>query len=216
MVDVANAFGRGTHAGSLLYTLYHKPTKASTFDAELAQKLAAMRELRDRQENPKPKVVPKSKTKVKVPRMTGRVGTVYNDHDDVRMYRFRPNRKPEAKIKAECASEIRLPPIDKKFIAPGEKDRLAKLMEYDGEMPEELQEPAAKRAPRPCPPPPQPAELGVQELFDSVLEEIQERKEFLAEMKALGQHKDIEAKVKQEIAQRVVELKKLDKLLKGE
>eukprot|EP00667_Euglena_gracilis_P017206 EG_transcript_18099 len=209
MVEAAHHFGRGSAAGSLIYNLYHKPTKESTFDEELACRLAKMREERELLEHPKEKPIPKSRAKVRVPRMTGRRPV---DPDSVPSFRYyRPIRRSEAAIKAEMQAQagLKLPPIDKKYIPPEEKDRLARYMEYDGDVPVVVAPP-----PRPAPPPPRKP-LDVQELFDEVVEEIREREEFLAEMRALGRAADVEVKVKQEISQRVAELKRLDRFLKA-
>lgn len=212
MVDTATAFGRGTAAGNLLHKLYHKPSKPSTFDAELAARLAHMRELREAEENPKPKVIPKSRAKVKVPRMTGRRPRVNADEIPTCSAYYRPNRKPEYVIKAEMEAEptFRLPPINQKHIGPKEKERFAQWMEFDGDIP---QVPPPRQ--RPPTPPPQP-DLDVKELFDAIVDEIQERKDFLEEMRSLGRGLEVEAKIKQEISQRVVELKKLDRIIKAE
>ena len=213
MVDTVSAFGRGSAVGKLLHTLYHKPTKPSTFDADLAAKLKVMRELRELEAAPKPKVVPKSRAKVKVPRLTGRRSQINADGSEIpRMPAYyRPNRRPENIIKAEMQADpiCRLPPIHKKFISPEDKQRFQTQMEFNGEIPE-------PKPPRPPPAPVLQADLSVHELFDEILEEIEERKLFLEEMKSMGRLAEVEAKIKQEISQRVQELKKLDRIIKAE
>ena len=49
----------------------------------------------------------------------------------------------------------------------------------------------------------------LEDLFDSVVEEIEERQQYLDEVIAIGGRKDIEQRVKNEIVERIAELQKI-------
>eukprot|EP01012_Entosiphon_sulcatum_P040366 TRINITY_DN5400_c0_g1_i1.p1 TRINITY_DN5400_c0_g1~~TRINITY_DN5400_c0_g1_i1.p1 ORF type:complete len:221 (-),score=40.51 TRINITY_DN5400_c0_g1_i1:145-807(-) len=212
MSDAYKSFGRGTPAGDAIFKLYHKPTAPSTFDAELAKRLEEARIKREAEANPKPKVVPKSRAHVNVPKPTGRPSHVDVDVRVRPMY-HRPGRKPLSKIEEEVRALTTqplpaLPP--KKHISAEDKLRLQRVMEFNGDVPEVPEPPKPK--PKPVPTAPQ---LSPRALFDAIVEEIDERKAFLLEMRA-GGNRDHEARIKLEISQRVAELKRLDKIIRDD
>lgn len=212
--DAVKAFGRGTPAGNALYKLYYKPTAVSTLDPELAKRLAEMRRQREAEAKPKPKVVPKSKARVSVPKLRGRPSAVDEGNRAPRLStRIFVGKKPQAAIAEEMAAQgpTSPPPDTKMKISPEDKQRLQLLMEYNGEIPEKLPTP-----PKPKPPPSPPPELTTKALYVKIVAEIDERKEFLEEMRSLGKAKDYEVRIRQEISQRLAELKKLDRIIAEE
>lgn len=52
----------------------------------------------------------------------------------------------------------------------------------------------------------------LEELFDSIVDEIEERQEYLEHIMAAGGKKDIEARTKNEIVERIGELQKIREL----
>ena len=56
----------------------------------------------------------------------------------------------------------------------------------------------------------------LQELFDDIVAEIEERQAFLEEMSKHGQNKEVEARMKKEIADRVGELQRIKELQQKE
>eukprot|EP00297_Palpitomonas_bilix_P025911 CAMPEP_0113879828 /NCGR_PEP_ID=MMETSP0780_2-20120614/7448_1 /TAXON_ID=652834 /ORGANISM="Palpitomonas bilix" /LENGTH=202 /DNA_ID=CAMNT_0000866439 /DNA_START=195 /DNA_END=803 /DNA_ORIENTATION=- /assembly_acc=CAM_ASM_000599 len=84
-----------------------------------------------------------------------------------------------------------------------EKDRLAKLNEFNGKLPK-----IAAVAPPSPPPAPLSKEEQRQQLMSAIVEEIQEREEFLDAMR--GKKNEYEGAVKAEIAERLRELQKLE------
>lgn len=61
------SFDRSTRAGRLLHNLYTAPTKDSTLDKDLLKRLEQLRKDREAAEQPKSKVVPKSRAYVEIP-----------------------------------------------------------------------------------------------------------------------------------------------------
>ncbi|KAL5473859.1 hypothetical protein EMCRGX_G028422 [Ephydatia muelleri] len=92
-------------------------------------------------------------------------------------------------------------PAPSRFDSTKEKKRLQNIMAYGRELGELV--------------PARPAHLDQEESevdrFHEVLQEIEERKTFLAEMEALGKDKEYRAKIMTEISQRVRELEVIDK-----
>eukprot|EP01006_Ploeotia_vitrea_P027734 TRINITY_DN60507_c0_g1_i1.p1 TRINITY_DN60507_c0_g1~~TRINITY_DN60507_c0_g1_i1.p1 ORF type:complete len:255 (-),score=32.50 TRINITY_DN60507_c0_g1_i1:413-1132(-) len=205
MGDSYMAFGRGTPAGDAIFKLYYKPQKPSTYDPEIAKLLAEQRKKRELMSAPPPKVIPKSRAHVNVPKP----GRRRYSAGDFRALPSRFNRKQQATIEAEQREAGPLPPLpEKKHISEADKQRLQLLMQHNGKIPE-------APPPKPKPKPKELPKYSTKEMFDMVLAEINEREEFLREMRELGRT-DHDAKLKREIAQRVAELRRLDKLLREE
>ncbi|XP_029446000.1 UPF0193 protein EVG1 isoform X2 [Rhinatrema bivittatum] len=85
-----------------------------------------------------------------------------------------------------------------------EKRRLQNILATGKDIPE------PKRGPPPLPAPIQ-EEVPVIDRFDELVNEIQERKEFLADMEALGQGKKYRTIIQTEISQKLREMKVIDK-----
>eukprot|EP00760_Papus_ankaliazontas_P031789 PhM_4_TR5465/c0_g1_i1/m.73357 len=205
--ETVNTFGRGTAAGRLLHNLYTKPSKESTLDRELLEKFRALRQRKDDLLAAQPKPVPKSKVHIDVPRPVPR------RHSSAVMRPMpRPGRRTEDAIRHDPKVQQRpeVPVPKGPLITEVDKNKLQRFMEYNGEPPQ-LPDPRAVRV---APPPRRPRTMRDElvEMFDSVAREIQERKAFLAEVPE--SKKDTYAHVTLEIADRVKELRRIDKLIK--
>jgi len=87
--------------------------------------------------------------------------------------------------------------------------RLQKKIEF-GDRPEPVKKPMVRL------PVKRDGRSEAQRLFDDTQAEIDERHSFLAEMREIGKGKEYEAIITGEIAERVRDLKKLDKLMSNE
>lgn len=93
-----------------------------------------------------------------------------------------------------------------------EKQRLAEWMRYKGKPPEHKTVQAPLRKPRPG------SKADLQNLFDQIVVEINERQQYLQDIAAYTSTKDHQAvsnQIKREIQDRVQEMKRLDELLKA-
>ena len=93
-----------------------------------------------------------------------------------------------------------------------EKQRLAEWMRYRGKPPELKALQAACRKPKPG------SKADLQNLFDQIVVEVNERQQYLQDMAAYTSTKDHQAvsnQIKHEIQDRVQEMKRLDELLKA-
>ncbi len=147
---------------------------------------------------------------------------------------FRPSIKTQQQIMAENPYEpeqyrpTALPRQDKngKLVVRGgeaEKARLARQLAKGGgdgpgddadDGPSVAAGPGRGRARRPFRAEREPEKVTLDpatELTKQLLAEIREREEFLAEMKALGQEKEIELPIKAEIAERIRRLREIEK-----
>ena len=107
-----------------------------------------------------------------------------------------------------------LPPID----PPGKKKRkwntgivakaLQHFQEKYGKAPLDLlqQRPKTKEEIR------SEQDQELEDLFDSVVEEIEERQDYLEQVMAMGGKKDVEKRLKNEIVERIAELQKIREL----
>eukprot|EP00998_Keelungia_sp_KM082_P007411 NODE_3607_length_872_cov_21.914094_g3585_i0.p1 GENE.NODE_3607_length_872_cov_21.914094_g3585_i0~~NODE_3607_length_872_cov_21.914094_g3585_i0.p1 ORF type:complete len:282 (+),score=57.56 NODE_3607_length_872_cov_21.914094_g3585_i0:128-847(+) len=209
--DTIKNFGRGSEVGAMLQRLYGgKPNQYSTYDPELASLLAQQRAHRIATTAPKMRPVPKSQARVRVPRMTGRGPSCSDQYEGRRYYAF-GGKKLLPTIEAESAAMPRpdVPAPARNLIGAAEKERLQLHMQFDGDVPE-------PQAPAPPPRPPTPPKQDNKALFSTILGEIEERKQFLDEMRKVGQAQRYENKIKGEIASRVADLRTLDKAIKAE
>lgn len=155
------------------------------------------------------KLAEKPKPKVNVPQVgTGRRVRTQEEEDQWTSYRFQ-GKKSEADIKAEMAADPEwarpIPAPKGPLLDDKEKERFARLREFNGKLPE-----TKPRAPLP-PPPKELTELEVlEEMFARVSAEIEEREGFLADMREAGRAKAYEGQMKSEISVRVKQLKLLD------
>lgn len=93
-----------------------------------------------------------------------------------------------------------------------EKQRLAEWMRYKGKPPELKASQAPPRQPKPG------SKADLQNLFDQVVVEVNERQQYLQDIAAYTSTKDhqaVSSQIKREIQDRVQEMKRLDELLKG-
>lgn len=159
------------------------------------------------------KLAEKPKPKVNVPHVgTGRRVRTNEEEDQWSAYRF-TGRKLEAEIKAEMDADPEwarpIPAPKGPLLDDKEKERFARLREFNGKLPEDK-----PRAPPP-PPPRERTELEVlEDMFARVTSEIQEREGFLADMRDAGRAKAYEGQMKSEISVRVKQLKLLDTRIK--
>ena len=125
-----------------------------------------------------------------------------------------PARKPLEQIRLEMETDAELnrtagPPLPSgPLLDEREKQRCASLMEFRGRLP------APPRAPAGAPRQPRTEVEVLEEMFDRVVAEIDERKRFLEEMSGRGRDKEFRAMMQGEIADRVRELDRLDRLIK--
>ena len=128
------------------------------------------------------------------------------------MYHTAGRKKPGDVIREEMRVEeesFELPPSKVKELGDKEKHKLAAYMEWNGKPPEFVLTgvPRAKRA---APVVAKTEKEELEERFDSISHEIEERRSFLEDMMAIGKGKGYEHQIKGEISTRVKELKELD------
>jgi hypothetical protein len=210
MADSAiKAFERGTPAGNALHKLYGgKKSMDSTLDPVLLKQIQKMRAAKEAQEQPKVPVVPKSRAHVNVPRLRGKAtNDVLDEFRRMPWYAF--SRKPEHVIKKELRDVTPGPaPMPKgPLITDKDKLKLEQIMEFGEVLPEG---PVVRRQPQKA-----TERDRCLKLFNDIVKEIEERKEFMAEMEAQGRHKEFALKINGEISERIDELRKLDKILRS-
>eukprot|EP01065_Artemidia_motanka_P016014 TRINITY_DN19735_c0_g2_i1.p1 TRINITY_DN19735_c0_g2~~TRINITY_DN19735_c0_g2_i1.p1 ORF type:complete len:243 (+),score=82.26 TRINITY_DN19735_c0_g2_i1:44-730(+) len=216
--DAHLVFERGTPAGDALYRLYGgKKAMPSTVNPAMLRRAQQNRLQREREAAvPKPKQQPRSRAHIPVPRQVGRPSGASDAQPAG--YSFLPPRPGRRAVTSEhklaLEAEIAAQPAPtRRFISDADKDRLVEHMQYNGEKP-----PSPPALPA-LPPPPSPPKSDLQslkELFDEVQREIEDRKEFLSEMRSLGKAKPHEAQIKSEMAERVRQLRRIDALIKDE
>lgn len=153
MEDTVNVFGRGTPAGEAIYRCYVAPTKYSTLDPQLAALLARRRQEREAAEaaQVQPKAIPKSKAPVSRPRVGLGKRPTEEDYARWRLQQI-PHRRTKSAIEAEEESHrgVHHAPVIERFARPpiteAEKDRLADVMAYGGELPKPKELTGAQRA----------------------------------------------------------------------
>ncbi|ORC92483.1 uncharacterized protein TM35_000032360 [Trypanosoma theileri] len=135
---VVRAFGRGTAAGAALHKCYVRPSKPSTLDPELQQRLRAMAEARAASERAQfhPKPVPKSQAMIPRPR----VGLPQRPSpEDIARYRLDalPHKKKESVIRKEtrARSPLKPPQFKRPVMTTEEKERLGQIFQF-GEVPQ--------------------------------------------------------------------------------
>ncbi|KAL6763453.1 hypothetical protein V8C86DRAFT_2495332 [Haematococcus lacustris] len=138
-----------------------------------------------------------------------------------------PRRKPAEQILREMDQERdqlrsaqHRPPGP--LLDAAEKERCALLMQHRGKLPAAAvagtsgARSQSAGAPQPRRPAPKSEAEELQSLFSQVLQEIEERKAFLADLESYGALKrDVQQQVRVEIKQRVEELQKLDAMIKS-
>lgn len=159
-------------------------------------------------EPPKPKF---ERPQVEVPKFPKRI-----DYDTARVH-YIPRRRPLEVIRAEIDAEYERmrcapqPPPSRPLLDEREKSRLAELMRFRGKMPEvtpEQQAAAAKHVPK------KSQKQQLEEIFAAIVQEIDERRQFLRDLESAGRLKlETVHTVRAEIQQRVTELQRVDQLL---
>lgn len=134
---MADIFGRGTAAGDAIYKCYVKPTKESTLDPELLERLQKWRLKKEAAEAAlqRPRPLPKSKAMINCPRV-GLGKRMTDEERAARRLIALPHKKPASVIQQEArAFRPSLPPLGKRpLITMEEKERLALIFQL-GELP---------------------------------------------------------------------------------
>ncbi|KXZ47974.1 hypothetical protein GPECTOR_31g336 [Gonium pectorale] len=208
-------FGRDNPAGKALYKLYNKDATKQLGNAYHNKnkvvhdkKLATGWTPPPVAEPPRPKP---QRPQVEVPKFPRRI-----EYETARVD-FIPRRRPLEVIQREIDAEYdRMrsapqPPPNRPLLDEKEKSRLAELMRYRGKLPaitpEQLAE-QRKHAPR------KTERQQLEEMFEQIVGEINERREFLRDLEAAGRLRlETVHTVRAEIQQRVTELQRVDELL---
>lgn len=203
--NVYKVFGRDTAAGRALFKIYNKgKTDYNPIGVRLSVKPSNPQDehLRKKKEEAAAKVGPK----YKAPRLK----KVQSEEVAPRPYIPYGGKKSEDVIKQEMKENpIVYRPVNIGMIESRE-EKVRKLQNKFSGAPAEKPAPLPGRMPKTIERPIMPERDPNEELYDSILSEIEERQNFLDEMYALGQGEKYEATIKAEISQRLRDLKKLD------
>eukprot|EP00756_Hemistasia_phaeocysticola_P003692 Hpha_TRINITY_DN12390_c0_g2::TRINITY_DN12390_c0_g2_i1::g.155830::m.155830 len=218
VTDAYQTFERGTPAGDVLFRLYGgKKAMPSMVDPVLLRRARANKERRELAEANKPVPIPKSRAHISVPRNMGKPSVADDSAPRRHVYLpMRPGRKPQAASKdivigIERDREAQPAPV-MRHITDADKDKLVEFMQYNGEKP-----PTPPPAPKPRTPPRPKTELeNLRELFAEISQEVDERKEFMDQMRELGKSKQYEKQIKLEVGERVQQLRRLDAMIREE
>ena len=221
--DVHKLFDRATPAGAALYALYNAEenesrTVGNAFSRRNAAMIAKQRVRRAGQPpepEPEKEVLPGSleSRQVRVPKVGRRRATRGVYHGPAR-----PSKKPADQIIGELvagresiisanqleAQRVAVKTVDRDV----EKRRLAKVNEMHGtdvkQMEQQIRVDARKAKAK-------SAADVIEDEFNQVMAEIEERHDFLAQMKALGKAENYDKQIKQEISERVAKMKVIDR-----
>ncbi|PNW84337.1 hypothetical protein CHLRE_04g230242v5 [Chlamydomonas reinhardtii] len=208
-------FGRDNPAGKALFKLYNKDAAKQIGNAYNSKnkavhekKLATGWSPLPVAEPPKPKL---EKPVVAVPRFPKRM-----DYESSRA-QYIPRRRHVDVIRAEIDAEYERmrtapqPPPSRAVLDDKEKTRLADLMRFRGKVPAVTPEQVAAQA-RAAPKKSEQQQL--EEMFEQIVGEIEERRAFLRDLEAAGRLKlETVHMVRSEIQQRVADLQRVDALL---
>ena len=223
-----DALGRGTAAGRALFNLYNGDTTGKRY-GNLSNNYNVNRM---KHGDPSAKRLPpqleeslkkdaeihanKVKSRVSVPVPTGRRHLTEHEETELSFMRAKYAtrcRKGESEIKAEMDADPEwarpAPQPSRPLMGDAEKLRLQRLREFNGKLPEEHQAPMTKKKHQETPQYDNDYAI-LEDMFGKVTQEIEEREEFLAEMRAAGRGEKHETAIKSEIAVRVAQLRKLD------
>mmetsp|Transcript_12955 Transcript_12955/g.23045 ORF Transcript_12955/g.23045 Transcript_12955/m.23045 type:complete len:250 (-) Transcript_12955:156-905(-) len=231
--------GRGSPAGKALYNLYNKGegtragNKYNDRNAVMHQNKLSTGWVPTKPEKKLPVV---SKPKVAVPTFT-----LHPPPSEERMAEYRvasiPHRRPIEVIRRQIEEEYErmrnspMPPCTRTVLDEAEKDRLANFMRYRGKLPATINSgdasAAALRGPTSRKISTRTAGAGgegergrqkeLESLFEAVVKEMDERREFLRDLERNGAlKKEILNSVSKEIRDRVKELEKIDSLIRDE
>lgn len=216
-MEAANQFGRGTPAGNAIFRLYNKKSMDSTLDPDLLARLQKMRKEREALEaaETKTKTVPKSQTRVTVPKFGRRGPPMTEEQIAIAKLNAMGHRKRENEIKAAVSSEALPPPPvpSKPPITTAEKDKLAQIFEHGAVLPPVKQYTGANAARLR-----QTTEQDRLELrFDELSAVLAEKKQYLADVKSgivggknAADRRQTELICTNEIQQMIQEMKQID------
>ena len=233
-----DALGRGSAAGRHLYNLYNGNTDGkrfgnmqSAYNGEVeSRKTAEERRLPMEVEDAikRDEAFLRSSTlkrwQVNVPgRFTGSRKPTEDEELRIKFDAQRRTgqaRKPEATIRREMRSDpdfngtSRAPKPSKPLLGEAEKHRLQRLREFNGRPPEVVRpQKLSERSTKQAVPRKKSQREQMEEMFQAVVGEIEEREGFLNEMRSLGRGDRYEHAIRAEIAERVNQLRHLDELL---
>mmetsp|Transcript_6782 Transcript_6782/g.17291 ORF Transcript_6782/g.17291 Transcript_6782/m.17291 type:complete len:221 (-) Transcript_6782:2425-3087(-) len=189
--------GRGSSAGRALFSLYSGDLQGRAAGNKYSQTNRAkfIKQLQNvnRTIVPEEKKIqtPKSRAKVSIPRPAGK------SKKAVRMEVPKLGKKPANKIQEDLfvlEEEIKrdIPQPTRSLIGDEEKERYARLLEWNGNPPPTVVRAKPKKAER-------TERNDLEDLFDGTMREIEERKDFLDEMRAAGRGAAFENQIKAEI-----------------
>ncbi|QDZ20593.1 hypothetical protein HOP50_04g31130 [Chloropicon primus] len=211
--------GRGSSAGRALFALYsgdlagrqagnkYSQRNRDKFIKQLQQVNRAFEE----EKIEKPKAIPKSQAKVTVPKFKKKKSSSSNNS-----YSIPAGKKPAHLIKDELKvleddlrNEATLMQPKRTLIGEREKQRYATHLEWNGNPPQELPadwQPRKSKGRR-------TEKEELRDLFDATMSEIDERRNFMEEMKAAGKGPAVLQQIKGEIQTRIHDLRRIDELM---
>lgn len=223
--QVWKLLGRDTPGGKALFNLYGGDKNGRASGQEFHNRNAKMHAKKIASGwSPKPQEVPKPeypRPQVNYPKF-GVHRPNSEEYSAVKLNQI-PRRRPAELIQKELQEEQERarsahPPRPRgPLLDDAEKARLAGMMQYRGKLPQastgELEEAARHRGARPGRPRNQREEL--QAMFDAVSQEVDERRTFLADMEKVGGlKKDHVHQIRAEIALRVDDMNRIDRMLR--
>lgn len=209
--------GRDNPAGRALFNLYNGDLAGKGVGNKYSQRNKKVHEKNVAAGyTPPPLVKPKvkvEKTEVPVPKFVKKMEFSAEARLEARLPHRKPGQAILTEMKEEADKQWQQPmPVPKgPLLDEAEKERCAALMRYRGKVPEVSEEEmAAARRPRP-----KSERQELQDMFDSVLLEIEERRAFLAELEKHGALQQDKARMVQvEIKERVAEMQKIDRMIR--
>ncbi|KAK9810091.1 hypothetical protein WJX72_004668 [[Myrmecia] bisecta] len=222
--SVHDRLGRHTAAGALLFNLYNGDRagrNAGNLFSERNRQSFRARPARTPSAagSGKPAPCTRATAKVSVPKFRSK-GEEENKAPGLGRGRRRADVILQNTLQSEELERTRPPPPPKgPLLDDMEKERCATLMQYRGKPPElppldEMRSLKLKAYNSPA----QSERAQLQELFESVRQEIEDRKTFLEDMRSLSKQSEYNAhaaRVKPEIQERVKELERIDDLIKN-
>lgn len=228
-----DALGRGTPAGRALFNLYNGDSNGKRY-GNLSNNYNVNRM---KSVDPTTKRLPpqleaslkkeaevtanRAKSRVSVPVPSGRRHLTEQEETELSFLRAKYAtrcRKGESEIRAEMAADPEwarpIPAPSRPLLGEAEKTRLQRLREFNGRLPEDHQPVVKKRGAGPAAPEYKNDYEVVEDMFAKVTLEIEEREQFLADMRAAGRGEKHETAIKAEIATRVRQLRTLDAKIK--
>jgi len=123
-----------------------------------------------------------------------------------------------AEMEADWAVPSSMPRPSKAPMDDAEKDRLVTMMRWRGKPPEVTPEEVAAqlRTRKGAAAPARTRAQELEELFEQTLKEIDDRRQFLQDMRSQGKAAEYEAQIQTEIQQRIADLKQLDDMIERE